>query len=46
MSTNPTEKFDDEPQENEIEIVDSSELEIDIVDDTPPDDRDRPETQG
>ena len=42
MSTNPAEKFDDEPQENEVEIVDSSELEIDIVDDTPPEDRDRP----
>ena len=46
MSTNPAEKFDDEPQENEVEIVDSSELEIDIVDDTPPEDRDRPKRKA
>ena len=35
MSTNPAEKFDELPEENEVEIVDSGELEIDIVDDTP-----------
>jgi len=46
MSTNPAEKFDDQPQENEVEIVDSSELEIDIVDDTPPEDRDRPKRKA
>ena len=40
MSTNPAEKFDELPEENEVEIVDSGELEIDIVDDTPPLDRD------
>lgn len=41
MSTNPAEKFDEAPLENEVDIVDTSELEIDIVDDTPPEDRDR-----
>ena len=42
MSTNPAEKFDELPEENEVEIVESDELEIDIVDDTPVEDRDRP----
>ena len=41
MSTNPAEKFDDLPQENEVETVDTGEFEIDIVDDTPEQDRNR-----
>ncbi len=41
MSTNPAEKFDDLPQENEVEAVDAGEFEIDIVDDTPEQDRNR-----
>jgi hypothetical protein len=46
MSTNPAEKFDDLPQENEVEAVDSGEFEIDIVDDTPEEDRDRSKKQA
>ena len=46
MSTNPAEKFDDLPQENEVEAVDTREFEIDIVDDTPEEDRDRPKRQA
>lgn len=42
MSTNPAEKFDDAPLENEVDIVDTGDLEVDIIDDTPPEDRDRP----
>tara|TARA_Y100001951_G_scaffold104061_1_gene114547 strand:+ start:1067 stop:2020 length:954 start_codon:yes stop_codon:yes gene_type:complete len=41
MSTNPAEKLDDLPQENEVETVDTGEFEIDIVDDTPEQDRNR-----
>jgi len=41
MSTNPAEKFDDAPLENEVDIVDTGDLEVDIVDDTPEQDRDR-----
>jgi hypothetical protein len=41
MSTNPAEKFDDMPQDNEVEAVDTGEFEIDIVDDTPEQDRNR-----
>ena len=41
MSTNPLEKFDDMPDDNEVEAVDSGELEIDIIDDVPEEDRDR-----
>ena len=39
MSTNPAEKFDDLPNENEVDVVESGELEIDIIDDTPEKDR-------
>ena len=46
MSTNPTEKFDELPEENEVEVVESGELEIDIVDDTPVNDRDRPKKKA
>ena len=46
MNTNPAEKFDELPEENEVEIVDSGELEIDIVDDTPPEDRNRPKKKA
>lgn len=46
MSTNPAEKFDELPEENEVEIVESDELEIDIVDDTPVEDRDRPKKKA
>ena len=46
MSTNPAEKFDELPEENEVEIVDSGEMEIDIVDDTPPEDRNRPKKKA
>ena len=46
MSTTPAEKFDELPEENEVEIVASGELEIDIVDDTPPEDRDRPKKKA
>jgi hypothetical protein len=42
MSTNPAEKYEDLPNENEEEVVDTGELEIDIIDDTPEEDRDRP----
>ena len=46
MSNNPAEKFDEMPEENQVDIIDSGDLEIDIIDDTPPEDRDRPKRKA
>jgi len=46
MSTNPAEKFDDLPVENEVEAIETGEFEIDIVDDTPVEDRGRPKKKA